>query len=60
CLQESGLRELLEQAAQEQFGALLAVHVEWEGVEEPSPSLEERAALAAEVLEGEIVKEQSA
>ncbi len=60
CLQEPSLREALEQAAQRHFGALLAIHIEWEGVEDPGPSLEERAALAAEVLEGEIVKEQSA
>ncbi len=60
CLQEPLLREALEQVAQRHFGALLAVHVEWEGGADPEPSLEERAALAAEVLEGEIVKEQSA
>ncbi len=59
CLQEPDALRLVEQIAQRCFGALLAVHVEWEGREGPEPSLEERAALAAEVLEGEIVKEQS-
>lgn len=59
CLQEPDARRLVEQIAQRCFGALMAVHVEWEGRDDPEPSLEERAALAAEVLEGEIVKEQS-
>ncbi len=59
CLQEPDVRQLMEQIAQRCFGALLAVHVEWEGREVSEPSLEERAALAAEVLEGEIVKEQT-
>ncbi len=58
-LQEPEVRRALEEAAQEHFGALLAVHVEWEGVDNTGPSLEDKANIAAEILEGEIVKEQS-
>jgi len=58
-LQETDTRRALERAAQEHFGALLAVQVEWEGVIDTGPTLEDKAEIAAEVFEGEIVKEQS-
>ncbi len=59
-LQEAQVRSALEEIAHKHFGALLGVHIEREGHAGEEPSLEERAALAAEVLEGEIMKEQSA
>ena len=57
-LLEPGVRQYLEEMAQRHFGGLLTVDIRWEGEETETPSLEERARLVAEMLEGEIIKEE--
>ena len=57
-LLEPDVRRYVEEMAQKFFGALLSVDIRWEGVEKEKPSLEERAKLVAEALEGEILKEE--
>ena len=56
-LLEPGVRRYLEDMAQRHFPGVLTVDIRWEGAEDGGPSLEERARLVAEALEGEILKE---
>ncbi|MGC9530093.1 MAG: DNA polymerase III subunit gamma/tau [Candidatus Bipolaricaulaceae bacterium] len=57
ALQEPAVRTYVEAKAQEFFGALLSVEIQWAGASRQDPSLEERAQLLARALEGRIIKE---
>ena len=58
-LLEPGVRRYLEDMAQRYFQGVLTVDIRWEGKGDTGPSLEERAKLVAEALEGEILKEET-
>lgn len=58
-LLEPPVRRYLEDMAQRHFQGVLTVDIRWEGREDEEPSLEERARLVAETLEGEILKEDT-
>ncbi len=49
----------VERMAQRFFPELLTVDIRWEGTEDEGPSLEERARILADALEGEILKEEN-